>query len=134
MFELKVRYAGDTGVDVGKVRLLYGRKPVSDSKTLAELLGGAEAATEGSKEVELSVMLLAGGPAVATPLERAKSPPIETPAKESEAVVPGFGAKDVLKEQKFWDDLKAFLVQRLKDENEGARLAGVFKSAWEKNV
>jgi len=39
------------------------------------------------------------------------------------------GGKEVLKTEEFWGDLKGFLVQRLKDESEGERVAGVFRKA-----
>jgi len=34
-----------------------------------------------------------------------------------------------LETEEFWNDLKGFLVQRLKDEGEGERLAKVFRKA-----
>jgi len=39
--------------------------------------------------------------------------------------------KEVLRTEEFWGDLKGFLVQRLKDEAEGERVAGVFRKALE---
>lgn len=38
-------------------------------------------------------------------------------------------AHDVLKSDAFWTDLQGFLTQRLKDEDEGRRLAKVFRDA-----
>lgn len=38
-------------------------------------------------------------------------------------------AAAMLADEEFWSDLKAFLVQRLRDEAEGERLADVFKEA-----
>lgn len=37
--------------------------------------------------------------------------------------------KEVLGTEEFWGDLRGFLVQRLKDEKEGERVAGVFRRA-----
>ena len=36
---------------------------------------------------------------------------------------------EVLKTEEFWSDLRGYLVQRLKDEQEGDRLVKVFKAA-----
>jgi hypothetical protein len=41
------------------------------------------------------------------------------------------GESETLKTQEFWDDLKGFLIQRLKNESEGDKLFGVFRTAWE---
>jgi len=46
-------------------------------------------------------------------------------------VAQGASGVEVLRTEAFWEDLKGFLVQRLRDEGEGERLAGVFKQAWE---
>ena len=68
-------------------------------------------------------MLLGG----VTPTDEA---PKEAPkAKESIPVAQGISGKEVLETEQFWSDLKGFLVQRIKDEKEGERLAGVFRKA-----
>jgi len=36
----------------------------------------------------------------------------------------------LLETDAFWDDLKGFLIQRLRDENEGDVIFGLFKEAW----
>ena len=38
----------------------------------------------------------------------------------------------MLQSEEFWNDLKGFLQQRLQDQGEGERLAGVFREAWQK--
>jgi len=52
------------------------------------------------------------------------------PTVLSDGVGIGKGA-EVLKSEAFWSDLKGFLVQRLKDEEEGDRVWGVFKKVVE---
>jgi len=39
------------------------------------------------------------------------------------------GGREVLKTEEFWGDLKGFLVQRLKDEEVGERVCGIFRKA-----
>ncbi|OJD30044.1 ubiquitin supergroup protein [Diplodia corticola] len=89
-------------------------------------------------------------PAVAPPpTEPVTEPVTEPPTGSTEALLPpsqpeiemgeappvggeadGSSAEETLRTDGFWDDLKGFLVQRLKDEGEGERLAGVFREAW----
>lgn len=77
---------------------------------------------EGKGEVEFSVMVIGGAAAIKKGVE-------ETEPMEG---VMGQGG-EVLKTEEFWSDLKGFLVQRLKDENEGERVWGVFKAAVDKS-
>jgi hypothetical protein len=42
----------------------------------------------------------------------------------------GPSGKDVVNDE-FWSDLRGFVVQRIRDEKEGDKMTGVFKSAWE---
>lgn len=57
--------------------------------------------------------------------------PVKEEVKEkATATAPGVvSGKDVLGTEQFWSDLKGFLVQRIRDEKEGERLAGVFREA-----
>ena len=88
-------------------------------------------------------------PAVSTP--QASSPAVEIPdptavpvksegdgaaplSEQAEALAATVSdtarhAADVLKSEQFWDDLKDFLVQRLRDENVGEQMVNVFRSA-----
>jgi len=143
--ELKTQYASRYGLPVEKVKLLHQRKPVADSKTLRELMPEGE---QGG-EIELSVMVMGGGGGVSSATsaaasagveaqERVATPPVEAPLPVNEAgeVQGGEGpvvqGKAVLGTEEFWEDLKGFLVQRLRDDEEGRRVAGVFRGAWEK--
>lgn len=114
---------------MSKIKLLYNKKPTTDSKTLKDLLGDA---ADTTKDVEFSVMVMGGGaPGKAAP-SPAASPAIEIPQPEM-PVAQGPSGAELLQSAAFWDDLKGFLQQRLKDEGEAARLASLFKSSWEKN-
>jgi ubiquitin-like protein 4 len=104
-------------VPIDKIKILYAKKPVADSKTLADVLGGEG---NGPAGAEFSVMLMGGvTPSDEPPQEKAKGGP----------TAQGPSGKEVLATEEFWDDLRGFLVQRLKDEDEGERLASVFRKA-----
>jgi hypothetical protein len=115
VFALKEKYARKWKVQTEKVKLLYAKKPVADSKTLADIVGDGD--VDG--EVEFSVMLMGG----VTPGEDKKEEIKDIKAP----VAVGASGKELLGTVEFWDDLKGFLVQRLKDEKEGERLAKLFK-------
>jgi len=114
VFDLKSAYASKRSVPVDKIKLLFSKKPVADSKTLKDLL------PDGTSEADFTVMLMGG-----------VTPSDATPAAEQSTVpaAQGPSGKDILATDQFWDDLKSFLVQRLKDEDEGKRLAAVFRKA-----
>jgi len=113
---LKDSISEQTSIPTTKLRLLWNKKPVQDSKTLKDVVGEAY---EGVK-VDLGVMVI-GGAAAAVKRE-----------EEVEPKVVGVGSGgEVLKTEEFWEDLKGFLVQRLKDEGEGERVWGVFRKAVE---
>jgi len=103
---------------------------VPDSKTLSDLADGAQA-------LEFGVMILGGGgggAAVTTPPVEIPQPVL--PEKEEKvgvgAVAQGPSGAEELRTEEFWGDLRGFLVQRLRDEGEGERWAGVFRGVWEK--
>ncbi|KAI9735262.1 MAG: hypothetical protein M1834_001852 [Cirrosporium novae-zelandiae] len=118
IMELKGLIAGVLGESAEKVRLLWKKKPVgNNTKTVAEVVG--EDAKEG-KVLEFSVMVVGGG----TPQEEKKD-------VEMVGTAQGPSGKEMLASEEFWVDLKGFLVQRLKDEEEGGKLFETFKTAWE---
>lgn len=147
--DLKSQYAQKTNLQQEKIKLLLNKKPAADLKSLKEL------GVEG--DVELSVMIMGGTastPIVASPaIEKgdalaAAAPPalptedkmdVDPPAAaplsemaeakaEVEATEAHTAAK-ILQTEEFWLDLRGFLVQRLRDEKEGERLALVFREA-----
>ncbi|GAB7342546.1 hypothetical protein MBLNU457_g0724t2 [Dothideomycetes sp. NU457] len=152
VLDLKTQYATQASLDISKVKLLYNKRPASDLKTLKELLP-----TPTPSSVEFSVMVLGGGsgasgistPPVYTPA--ASSPAVEIPdptsvptkadrqapaplSEKAEQIAEAASstaqhAAGVLKSEQFWLDLKDFLMQRLRDEQEGERLMGLFRSA-----
>ena len=93
------------------MKLLHNKKPVSDSKVLKELLGDSDL------KIEFSVMVIGGAAAI---------PKEEEQDMRSEPT----GAL-ALETPEFWSDLRGFLMQRLKDEEQAEQLSGLFKSSWE---
>lgn len=141
IFDLKTSYSTSTTIPAAKIKILYKKKPVPDSKTIAEVIGG-----DAGPEVEFSVMILGG--AVPTPVT---SPPAVAPSEAEKglaaagediemggtdadgvgSVAQGPSGKEVVGSEEFWADLRGFVVQRTRDEKEGERLVGLFKRAWE---
>lgn len=137
--DIKSQYAAQAGLQLDKIKLLLNKKPAADLKTLKDL------GVEG--DVEISVMLMAGAsgttpraqsPAVVEKMkvgdkvdidEATGAPKSEKAALEAQNSAPivGDGAAEALKSEGFWDDLRGFLAQRLRDEGEGERLAKLFR-------
>jgi len=136
IYDVKAACAAQAGYLPEKVKVLWERKPVSESKTVREVVG--EAAKEGA-EVEMGVMFVgqptekAGGAA-----EKDKEKEVETaPAVEEDdvwheaPVAPGQEhGKAVLESDSFWQDLHGFVLQRIKDEAVTKELLAGFKKSW----
>ncbi|KAF2654749.1 hypothetical protein K491DRAFT_460871 [Lophiostoma macrostomum CBS 122681] len=139
IYDLKQSYATQTALSVSKIKVLWRKKPVADSKTVAEVVG-----QDAGDAVEFSVMIM-GGVAAGGGATPVTSPPAVAPPSEAEKGLGGGGSssagpaaqgpsgKDVVATSEFWDDLKGFVVQRVRDEQEGDRLFGLFKAAYEKD-
>ncbi|KAF2181703.1 hypothetical protein K469DRAFT_637789 [Zopfia rhizophila CBS 207.26] len=127
IYDLKQSYSKESGVNTSKIKILWKKKPTSDSKTVAEVIGA-----DAGDAVEFSVMLMGGATATAV-----ASPPAVAPTEDEKGLrgpaAQGPSGKDVVAKEEFWEDLKGFVVQRVRDEKEGERLVGVFRRAWEKD-
>lgn len=143
VYDLKTQYSTSTSIPASKIKILYKKKPVTDSKLVSEVIG-----TDAEGDVEFGVMVMGGATAGAsTPSGESplSSPAAEVP-KESDkglggvgsganapvggAVAVGPSGKEVVATEEFWVDLRNFVLQRIKDEQEGERLVGVFREAW----
>lgn len=113
VLDIKAKVKAQTRIPVEKLKLLLNRKPVPDSKILKDLLGDADAA------VDFTVMVMGGAAAI---------PPEEETQVALEAEPTGAAA---LETDKFWDDLKGFLAQRLKHQDQAETLSTLFKSSWQ---
>jgi ubiquitin-like protein 4 len=115
ILDLKSEITSQTSIPTDKLRILYKKKPVPDSKILKDLVG------EDENKVEFSVMVLGGAASV---------------KKGDEEVIPpvaqGASGVETLGAEEFWGDLRGFLVQRLRDEAEAENVFSVFKKAWER--
>ena len=139
-FELKTAFASHFSVPVEKVRLLKDKKPVPDSKILKEL------AADNATEIEFSIVLLPGATLSvpkATPspaIPSASTPGIGVPEPVNEAgeveaqEISRQSGHDELRSEGFWDDLKGYLIQRLRDQEEGVRVAKIFRAALDSHA
>ena len=132
---------GSSGTD--KIRLLYRKKPCSDSKTLKDV--GDDAPAGG--EIELSVMVI-GGAQMSTGDENRMPAASETSPDnvtggaskdedrrmEDASAARGQSGKEVLNSEDFWQDLKGFLVQRIRDEGIAGKAFESFKQVWEEKL
>lgn len=123
ILDIKTAVAEQASLLVDKIKVLYKKKPVADSKALKELLGDDETS------VEFTVMVM-GGAAAASP---AASPAAkaEEPA-ESTNPAQGVSGEAVLATDEFWTDLRGFLLQRIRDEKITEDLFAKFLSSWER--
>jgi hypothetical protein len=134
IYDLKTQYAAQSSLSASKIKILYKKKPVSDSKTVAEVVG-----QDVTGEVEFGVMVMGGAAAGETPVT---SPPAVAPSEADKGLAgagsadggpaaQGPSGKEVVATAEFWSDLRNFIMQRTRDEPEAERLVGVFREAWE---
>lgn len=121
---LKSLLESDAGVPASKVRILYRKKPVPDSKILRDLLTEEDVAA-GVDSLELGVMVLGGAASVRGTAAAAPAPaaPAEEEEEEEKAAV--------AETEEFWGDLRGFLLQRVGDERQVGELYDLFRAAWE---
>jgi ubiquitin-like protein 4 len=112
ILDLKTEVSSQSSIPVDKIRILYKKKPVRDAKVLKDLVG------EEETSVEFSIMVMGGAASI---------------KKEGDAVAtaPVAQGTEILWTDEFWEDLKGFLTQRVKDQGEGQRVYGLFRNAWE---
>lgn len=122
MLDLKAAVAAELAGNVApeKIKMLYKKKPVVDSKVLKEL-----AEEGGPTTLEFSVMVIGGAAATAA----APSAPKTAEAAQAD-VAQGTSGTDTLESPEFWDDLKGFLLQRIRDEKEATKIFDTFQTAW----
>ncbi|KAF4931853.1 hypothetical protein CGCVW01_v000155 [Colletotrichum viniferum] len=116
ILDIKTQVESQSRIPVDKMKLLHNKKPVPDSKVLKDLLA------EDQSAVEFSVMVI-GGAAAVKPAEPA-APVANDPAQG------GIG-EAALETAEFWDDLKGFLLQRLKDEKKAEELSALWRSNYQ---
>lgn len=155
MLDIKHAIYEQTCLPVEKLKILYNKKPVADTKTIKDALGGEEA----GDSVEFSLMVMGGAVTAAAAEEalaakkaaaaEATSKEVPAPVAEAEAdadgdtvmtdeqqqqpqvVAEGSGPSGVavLKTEEFWEDLKGFLMQRIRDEKVTEEVVAKFRGA-----
>jgi ubiquitin-like protein 4 len=115
ILDLKIEVSNQSSIPVDKIRILHKKKPVGDAKVLKDLVG------EEETSVEFSVMVMGGAASVKREGNAVATTPVER----------GPSGTGVLRTDEFWEDLKGFLAQRIKNQGEGERVYGLFKKAWD---
>ncbi|KAK3490905.1 cell-cycle control medial ring component [Neurospora hispaniola] len=157
ILDIKTFVSQETGMPVEKLKVLFNKKPVGDVKSLKEVLSGS--VPEGGGELELSLMVMGGQAtfdsaeakaarearlaakadvnASETKVEVSESPEVEMKdatqeSKEAAAgpVAQGLSGPAVLETEEFWEDLKGYLQQRIRDEKTAEEVVGRFRGAW----
>lgn len=122
--DLKQTVAEQASISAEKIKLLYKKKPCADSKTLKDLLA------EGEVDVEFSVMVMGGGAASSMAGGAAAEENVGMEGASEGSVAQGPSGEALLGTEEFWEDLRGFLMQRLKDQKMSEQLSGAFRRAW----
>ena len=127
VLDFKQKVASDLKLEgTEKIRILYSKKPAGDVKTLKELIG--DEPLQAGQEVELGVMVMGYKEADVTKTEDT----IMRDADGETSIAQGPSGEEVLGAEKFWADLKGFLLQRIRDEGKAAEVFDKFRGSWEK--
>ncbi|KAK3683725.1 cell-cycle control medial ring component [Podospora appendiculata] len=142
--DIKTAVASASNIPLSKLKLLYSKKPVPDSKTLKDVLGGVDASAPAPApaSMEFSVMVMGGAASIVA--RPPPPPPVAADkdvdmtgtegegegAKDDKHVAQGLSGAPVLETEQFWSDLKGFLQQRIRDEQTADELCGQFRGAW----
>jgi len=113
ILDVKTSVSERARIPTEKLKILHNKKPVADSKVLKDLAG------ESDSSIEFSVMVMGGAAAVQ---------PAPQPAHGETAQ--GQSGKDVVGTDAFWEDLRGFLLQRVRDEKTVDEMSNVFRKAW----
>lgn len=125
ILDIKTAVAEQASLLADKIKVLYKKKPVADSKALKELLG------ENETSVEFTIMVMGGGAAAAASPAASPAARSEEPA-ESTNPAQGISGEAVLATDEFWTDLRGFLLQRIRNEKITEDLFAKFLSSWER--
>ncbi|KAL9122593.1 MAG: hypothetical protein Q9187_000846 [Circinaria calcarea] len=129
-----VENIGNTSTE--KIKLLYKKKPCSDSKSLKDVVGD-EVPPGG--EAEFSVMIMGGAASGEKPDPSAGTSPdvvmggtgsAGEQTKDDAPIAQGMSGKRVLDTEEFWNDLQGFLTQRIRDQEVAEEALKLFRSAW----
>ncbi len=121
---LKEKVAKELRIEgTDRIRVLYKRKPAGDVKTVKEVIGEEDV----GQEVDFGVMVMGYK-------EDATKKDEDMPMKDAEEpVAQGPSEEEVLIGEEFWNDLRGFLVQRLRDEGKAGEVFDNFRASWERS-
>ncbi|KAK1761169.1 cell-cycle control medial ring component [Echria macrotheca] len=137
VLDVKMKVAEEADVPVDKVKVLWNKKLVGDTKVIGDVVGEDE-----GEEVEFGVMILGGAGVLGTGGfgSRGKKGDGEGEGRGEKGgegdggknvVAQGLAGEKVLDTEAFWEDLNGFLQQRVRDAGVAERVTGVFRGAWE---
>ena len=106
-----------------RIRVLYKRKPAGDVKTIKEVVGEEDM----GQEVDFGVMVMGYKEDATKKDEDILMKDVEEP------VAQGPSGEEVLTGEEFWNDLRGFLVQRLRDEEKAGEVFDKFRESWERS-
>jgi len=136
IYDVKAACAAQAGYATEKVKILWERKPVSDSKTVKEVVG--EDATPGA-EVEMGVMFMgqptqapSGGSAEpsAAPTAEEQGPDRRASVYEDASSAQAGHGEAVLETKEFWDELQSFVSQKLHNDSLTTNVMQGFRQSW----
>ena len=128
-----VKQMGEDSVKTSSVKILYKKKPCGDSKTVKEVLGDEEVDSLRGKEVEFGIMVMGYKPKPSGEEDKETSSSGEKMEGVESSTVPvaqGSSGEMELTTEEFWDDLRGFLTQRLRDEDIAGKVFDRFREAW----
>ncbi|KAL9627576.1 MAG: hypothetical protein Q9204_006469 [Flavoplaca sp. TL-2023a] len=134
IFALKQAIASEIERDsTDGIKILYQRKPCSDAKTVGEVVG-----EQAKGEVEFGVMVVGGGAAPAAAVDASVGKRVEGEdvkmgggVEEGVPAAQGASGDEVLGSAAFWDDLKGWLMLRVRDEGKAEEGWSLFKRGWD---
>lgn len=132
VLDVKDAVVARTHIPADKIKMLFAKKPVLDSKVLKDL-----AAPGGATTLDFTVMILGGAVTAAEATAKAaaaagqgEAPKDAAGTFQADVVAQGPSGPEVLQSTEFWDDLKGYLLQRIRDEKEANDVFDTFQTAW----
>jgi len=119
ILNLKEEISAKENIPIEKLRILYKKRPVQDSKVLRDVVGE-------ENKAEFSVMVIGGA-------ETAAKKEDKTGVTNAKVVSDEASEPQVLDTEEFWADLKGYLLQRLRNEQQAEKAFAIFRKGWESN-
>ncbi|MCJ1244210.1 hypothetical protein MMC30_001408 [Trapelia coarctata] len=129
ILELKQAVAEHLGLKgTEKIRLLYAKKPCADSKSVKDVVG--DGVSEGKEGPEFSVMVMGGLPGASGEGKEAEGENSDAQMEDAPVTAEGSSGVKVLKSEEFWENLKGFLLQRVRSQRVAEETLVMFREAW----